>query len=149
MSQYSGSWAALIQSVFYKGNTGGLFSVLQNIAMTAKSIWPTRVFLDLAALTAGKIVAVTPDVIKNIVNTQLPPFPLMVPDFGVLGSDPSLGLSVPALLNQASPDELEQWMVLAGEKMTELNVPHVQWLDVAIEAMRKRCEELAGLYVQI
>ncbi|KAJ8076578.1 hypothetical protein PM082_001001 [Marasmius tenuissimus] len=139
----AGSWAAAMQSVIYGGNTGGVFSVLQSVAMTAKSVWPVAVFMDVAALVASAIVFLAPSVIKSIVNEHLAPFPLATSQ--VVDSVADLGLSTPILLNQVVGDELEQWMVAMGNKMTELNVPHVQWLDVAIEAMRKRCEELAGL----
>ncbi|KAK1225721.1 hypothetical protein PQX77_011341 [Marasmius sp. AFHP31] len=139
----AGSWAAAIQSAAYGGNTGGLFSVLQSVAMTAKNIWPVMVFMDIAALVGGAIVALAPNVIKSIVDEHLAPFPLATSQ--VVDSVVDLGLSTPSLLDQVVGNELEQWMIAMGNKMVELDVPHVQWLDVAIEAMRKRCEELAGL----
>ncbi|KAL0072463.1 hypothetical protein AAF712_000226 [Marasmius tenuissimus] len=133
----AGSWAAAIQSGIYGGNTGGLFSVFQSIVMTGKIVWPITVFVDVLALVIGAVSVRPPSVIKSIVDEHLAPFPL--------ATSLELGLSTPVLLDQAGGDELEQWMIAMGNKMTELDVPHVQWLDVAIEAMRKRCEEFVRL----
>ncbi|KAF9268574.1 hypothetical protein L218DRAFT_954031 [Marasmius fiardii PR-910] len=121
----AGCWAAAFQSAFYGGRTRGLFSILQSISMRGKIFWPITVFSDITAAAAGTLVVLPPEKIKELVDEWANhPFPM-------------------ALDGNVVTAELDQWMVALGEKMTEVEVPHVQWFDVTIEALRQRLEVLA------
>ena len=57
-------------------------------------------------------------------------------------------LAFPLVVNaeKKTTKEIEEWMVEFGERLKEAEVPHVQWLDAAIEALRQALEkDVAGL----
>ncbi|KAF9255633.1 hypothetical protein L218DRAFT_1081750 [Marasmius fiardii PR-910] len=122
----AGSWAALFQSLVYGGQTTGLFSILQSIAMTGTVYWPISVFTGIVVAAVGAVGAFwAGEAIMNFVaswfNQGGAPFPVM-PD-GTLVTD-----------------ELGIWMAALGEKMEESGVPHGQWFDVVIELLRRQLQ---------
>ncbi|KAL0058397.1 hypothetical protein AAF712_014938 [Marasmius tenuissimus] len=122
----AGAWAPAIQSAFYGGRTGGLFSILQKISMTGRLVWPLEVFTDITAAVGGTIVVMPPGEIKRLVEGWAvdQPFPVNL-----------------ALENgNVVAEGFETWMKVMKERMEEAHVPHAQWLDVAIEALRQRIE---------
>ncbi|KAK1226415.1 hypothetical protein PQX77_010626, partial [Marasmius sp. AFHP31] len=122
----AGAWAPAIQSVFYGGHTRGLFSILQKVSMTGRLVWPLEVFTDITAAVGGTIVVMPPGEIKRLVGEWVvdQPFPV---DLALDSSNVSTG-------------GFEMWMKFMKERMEEAGVPHAQWLDVAIEALRQRLE---------
>ncbi|KAL0571779.1 hypothetical protein V5O48_010172, partial [Marasmius crinis-equi] len=122
----AGTWASAIQSAFWKGHTSGLFSILQSISMTGQMFWPVQVLTDITTIATSALVVMPPDEIKRAVEGWAHETPFPVDMHGIIVSD-----------------ELETWMKIMGEKMQEAQVPHVQWFDVAIEALRKRLEDLS------
>ncbi|KAG7096300.1 hypothetical protein E1B28_003746 [Marasmius oreades] len=122
----AGSWAALIQSTVYGGGTSGLFSVIQSIAMTGRIIWPISVFTGIFVVAVGAAAAFWGgDAIKTFVEEWM--------NQG--------GASFPILPDGTMvTEELGVWMGALGEKMEQTGVPHGQWFDVVIEALRRRLE---------
>ncbi|KAI3615588.1 hypothetical protein WG66_011779 [Moniliophthora roreri] len=122
----AGSWAAAVQSAFYGGRTRGLFSILQSITMSAKRVWPAAVFLDVTAITAGTIVVLPSGRIQEVVEHSSVSFPMFL---------------------EASSEQLQRWMIMLGEELKEADVPHVQWMDAAIESFRQALWKADGVDV--
>ncbi|KAL0571780.1 hypothetical protein V5O48_010173 [Marasmius crinis-equi] len=122
------AWATAFQSAWCGGRTRGLFSVLQCISMTGKMVWPIRVLTDITAAVGGTLAVMPPGEIKRLVEgwVQDTPFPIDMDMHGITVNE-----------------ELEVWMKMMGDKMQEVQVPYVQWSDVAIEALRKRLEDFS------
>ncbi|KAK7052943.1 hypothetical protein VNI00_004263 [Paramarasmius palmivorus] len=128
----AGSWASAIQSAIYAGRTRGLFSILQSIAMTGKRVWPLAVFTDITAITAGTIAVLPGEEVKALVEDW--------------SRNASLAFPLAVDAGRNTTKEMEEWMVAFGERLKEAEVPHVQWLDAAIEALRQALEkDVAGL----
>ncbi|KIK60061.1 hypothetical protein GYMLUDRAFT_618411 [Collybiopsis luxurians FD-317 M1] len=127
----AGSWAAAIQSVVYGARTRGLFSILQRLTMSAKRLWPVAVFLDLAAVAAGTIAVWASGAIKDIVDTWYPQMIAVMPDLNHLVQG-----------HAAAEDMFDRWMDELGRRCAEAEIPEVQWLDVAIQSIAKRVEEM-------
>lgn len=124
---FSGSWAAVLQSLVYGGRTRGLFSILQHVTMSAKRFWPARVFLDLAAVAAGTIVVWSGEMIRDVVDMW---YPEMVLDLNLaMQSDGAI--------------VVDDWMQELGRRCEEAGIPEVQWFDVAIEAITRAVQEMA------
>ncbi|KAF9255632.1 hypothetical protein L218DRAFT_1008374 [Marasmius fiardii PR-910] len=113
------SWAASFQSRNYGGRTKGLFSVLQNMAMTGTVNWSVSVFTGIA-VGVGAVMAywggaVVVRFVESLLKQGRAPFP---------GDETLIA------------EEWRVWMTVLGKRMEKMGVPNGQWFDVVIELLR-------------
>ncbi|KAK7024437.1 hypothetical protein VNI00_016288 [Paramarasmius palmivorus] len=122
-----GSWAAALQSTIYGPNTGGIFAILQSITMSAQRVWPITVFTSIVSLAIGigLVALLAREEVRDLVKewSVATPFPEIVAGGVAYGA-------------------LEVWMVQLSDKMSDAGVPHVQWLDFAVQAVFQHLEDL-------
>ncbi|KAG7096317.1 hypothetical protein E1B28_003762 [Marasmius oreades] len=94
--------------------------------MMGRIIWPISVFTGIFVVAVGVAAAFWGgDAIKTFVEEWM--------NQG--------GASFPILPDGTMvTEELGVWMGALGEKMEQTGVPHGQWFDVVIEALRRRLE---------